>query len=1028
MSSGFRLIVSEKPSVARDIARVLGVRGGGKGFIGTGDVRITWCVGHLVELADPHVYDPSWKSWRLETLPMIPDEFILKPRKSGRDQWKIVRKLLRDSMLAEVVNACDAGREGELIFAFAYQLAACRAPVQRLWISSMTDTSIRDGFLSLRAGASMKSLEDAARCRAESDWLVGLNATRAMTVRMRQPGGASTLLSLGRVQTPTLALLDERERAIEEFTPETFWQVKVRFVRDEGDAKSDSWVATWTSRDPKLKPRDRLFDKTAAEAIIERIDDEDGVVSKVERKTKRERPPLLYDLTNLQKEANRRYKFTASRTLELAQDLYEKHKVLTYPRTDSRHLGSDQVSTLRGLFESLRFGPYLTAADDIISRWPFKPGKRVVDDAEVSDHHAIIPTGVDPRTCRLSPDEKRIYDLVARRFLAVFFGDAVFAAVVIETTIGKDLFVARGRTRIEAGWQDIDPPPSKKKPDGSKRSDTVVLPLVNEGDEAENLGAKLQEGVTKPPKRYTEATLLGAMERAGEGLDDAELKRAMKRKGLGTPATRASIIETLLARKYIKREKNLVVPTPQGRGLLRALPVEAIRSPRLTGEWEARLAALAEGEGSRNSFMADIRDFVTSVVKELVNAKVDPEVGEMLFVAPDGGGELLGTCPRCGGEVRTSQRGWACSGCPFTLPGVVAKRTISTTMAKKLLVNGETATVKGFKSKAGKPFRAGLKLDGEGKVVFDFPEQEILGECPACHQPVRKRGDKVYTCDSGRSCPFVIPVTFDEREIPESAVRELLSNGKSKPLDGFVRPVSDGRAHGKSFVGVLEWNGNRVVVSEVDPRATSGSAGPCPRCGKPVSFARQARAWRCSGCSFRIPDAIARRELRHQEVAELLAHGRTGRLHGFRQKKGTVFKAALVLDPEEGLSFDFSRSRDDGVEPVPAGGPPPAFGVRVNCPVCIFAAEPDPGYVIAGHEAWGCSRWRQGCHLRVPFVVEGTRIPDDEAQRLFSGKKATRYLKEPIGPPGKRKASRIVLHPDQKPCWTVEAKRARKRS
>jgi len=308
--------------------------------------------------------------------------------------------------------------------------------------------------------------------------------------------------------------------------------------------------------------------------------------------------------------------------------------------------------------------------------------------------------------------------------------------------------------------------------------------------------------------------------------------------------------------------------------------------------------------------------------------------------------------------------------------------------------------------------------------VFHFPDRETLGECPACHQPVRLRGS-YYTCDSGRACPFIVPLTMQGREIPAEAVRELLAKGRSGVLDGFE--VGGDGDSGQTHSAMLEWRGGRVTLLHVDTRVAPGPAGPCPRCGKPVRFDPTKAGWVCGSCSFHLPPKVARRELRHQEVADLLGKGRTARLHGFRQRSGKVFKAALVLEPDGNLSFDFTRTPDDEVRVVPAGGPRPAFDEPVTCPVCLSKAEVDPGYVIAGREAWGCSRWREGCKLRVPFVVEGTTIPDDEAKRLFSSKKATRYLKEPIGPPGKRMTSRIVLNPDEDPCWTVEVKRARRR-
>ena len=995
-----RLIVTEKPSVARDIARVLGIKRRASGYLDGGETRVTWCVGHLVELAEPHEYDPQWRSWRLDTLPMVPESFRLRARKGGEDQYRVVRELLRDRAVDEVVNACDAGREGELIFAYVYELAGCRAPVQRLWISSMTDGAIRKGLGQLRSGASMQPLEAAARCRSEADWLVGLNATRALTLRMRQ-GGEGRLLSVGRVQTPTLALIVEREEAIEAFVPEDFWQVKARFAVEAG-----SWEALWTTPPRRgEKPQNRLFDKALAEQIVARTREAGrGTVTRVERKKSREQPPLLYDLTNLQKEANRRFGFTASRTLELAQALYEQHKVLTYPRTDSRHLAKDHVAGIPPTLKSLQFGPYQAAAQDVLQRWPVKLSKRVVDDAEVSDHHAIIPTGVDPRPLRMKPDEKRVFDLVARRFLAALHPDAVFAVARIETRVGEDLFVARGRTCLEPGWRTIDPPRSKKK--------EVLLPPVEQGDEAEVKKADLHQGRTKPPQRLNEATLLAAMESAGDALEEAELKRAMKRNGLGTPATRAAIIETLLRRGYIVRAERSLAPTEPGRALLAALPVEALRSPRLTGEWEARLVGIAEGAAARDDFMAAIRGFAAEIVGAIREAEIADSV-RASFAPATPEGAVLGACPRCGGEVRQGERGWACVSpeCTLRIPSQVARRPVSPRMAKALLDRGETAPVKGFKSRQDKPFTAALKLSEAGEVTFSFPDPEALGDCPACGRPVRHRGS-IFTCDTGRQCPFVVFAEMAGSAIDEACVRALLTDGESTLLTGLTAPgASSTGGH-----GVLRWEGRRVVVAPVDPRSKAGPAGPCSRCGADVRF--DGRRWSCGDCGLRIPAEVAQRAFSLDEVAALLRDGRTPRLHGFRQKNGSVFKASCLLDPNGRIEFDFTG----GDPPPPApGGPPPAFGKRVDCPECVHRASHRPGYVIAGRAAWGCSAWRDGCGLRVPMEVEGHRLADDEALRLVSKHRATRYMKGLVGPDGPRKrTARVALRPGETPGWVVE--------
>jgi len=1019
----FRLIVTEKPSVARDIAKVLGLPVRGPGYLGgNGPLRISWCLGHLTELAEPAAYQPEWKAWRMDALPMMPDDFKLQPRKSSLDQWRILQRLLNDKELTEVVNACDAGREGELIFANTFQLAGCKAPVQRLWISSMTPAAIKDGFDRLRPGASMANLEAAARCRSEADWLVGLNATRAMTVHLRGNTGG-TLLSLGRVQTPTLALIVDRELAIREFEPQDFWKILVTFGVDDG-----TWEAAWIglqseagvprAEESKGDPEDerddeddggkltfRVWDHEVAQRILARVQGHDGLVVRAEGKKTREKPPLLYDLTALQKEANKRFKWSAKRTLDMAQALYEQKKVFTYPRTDSRHLSKDQVPGLPQVIGSLRFGPYQAAADGVTQAWPVKLSKRVVDDAEVSDHHAIIPTGVDPRTAGMNPDEKRLFDLVARRFLAVFHPDAVFANQTVDVKIQDDRFRAKGRSMLEPGWRAIDPPKSG-------RQDKGLLPAVTKGQAAKHVSSKLHQGTTRAPKRHNEATLLGAMERAGESIEDTELKRAMKRCGLGTPATRAAIIETLLSRAYIERFDADLAPTDQGMALIEVLPIQALRSSRLTGEWEARLTAIAEGEDDRDAFMADIRTFTQEAIDQVRGASIAPVAAEALTTKREATGELLGTCPLCDSEVRESHKGWACNGCTLWIPPTIASRDLSPRMAKQLLAERETKPVKGFKSKAGKAFSAGLKLEDDGKVSFFFPEPDALGACPKCSQPVRHRG-KVWTCDGGRECPFVVFAEMSGRTIAHDDVAGL--------LDGGLGPIHDDFAdrEGRRFPGRLRWNGAKVVVSRVDLREEAGPVGACPKCSEGVRF-RDGR-WACSGCRFSLPEVVMQRPLLAGDVHLLLSQGATGRVYGFRQQGGgPVIKAAMVLDGDR-VRLDYTGEHPDwDATPLPPRAPKPALDGRHVCPACLDFAHPLPGYVIAGKEAWGCSRWRDGCRFQLPFDVLGKRVSPDHARRLIGKHRATVYGRRPVDTNGRVERARLTLSPHDTPCWSVQ--------
>ncbi|MDZ4697613.1 MAG: DNA topoisomerase [Deltaproteobacteria bacterium] len=720
-----QLIVAEKPSVARDIARVLGVRGQGHGSLESRERVVTWCVGHLVELDEPASYDSRWKAWRMESLPMLPERFKLRPTATARDQFNVVQRLLTDKRFTEVINACDAGREGELIFRYVFELAGCKLPIRRLWISSMTDEAVSAGFANLRPGVDYEPLADAARCRSEADWLVGLNATRAVTVRHRDGSGKSPLYSIGRVQTPTLAILVERERAVTKFVARDYWELLGTF-RVGGEKEGSKFTAPWS-----FEGRRRLATAALADALAARTRSatpSGGVVEKLKQKRITESPPPLFDLTTLQRTANRRFGFSAERTLQLAQALYERHKVLTYPRTDARYLPMDMKASMPSLFKSLgAINEYATFALPLL-KTPPNPGKRVFDDSKVSDHHAIIPTGKAAREGGLDKDESRIFDLVARRFLGVFYPDAIFAVTEAVVRVGEggapprvvktiseakrfdssdiepeqesfaalpsapDRFVARGRIRVEAGWQTV-----AGFGDGKEGGDDAAdLPLMKEGDRL-RAAFEPQAKKTRPPPRHNEASLLAAMETAGREIEDESLRAAMKDSGLGTPATRASIIETLIHRDFIRRDKKVLQATDTGMALIEALPVASLASPELTGSWEARLTRIARGLETRVAFMKDIRAFVEESVgairgapRNRVMAGARPTVEPTLPVAAkrapqsarnkEPSGELKApkfkvddlVCPACKqGHLIAGKRGWGCErwkeGCKFVV-------------------------------------------------------------------------------------------------------------------------------------------------------------------------------------------------------------------------------------------------------------------------------------------------------------------------------------------------------------------------
>jgi len=697
-----RLIVAEKPSVGRDIARTLGSHRKGKGSLAGDGWTVTWALGHLAELAPPDAYGEEYKKWRLESLPILPERFKVRVSSKTREQFNVVKRLMGDSSVSEVVNACDAGREGELIFAYLYGLSGCRKPVLRLWISSLTHEAILAGFDDLRDGISMKPLEDAARSRGEADWIVGMNATRAYSVRFGRPGN---VLSVGRVQTPTLKLLVDREREIQDFKPEKFWTVHARFSR-EGSTYDGVWFKN---------KQNRLSEKETADRVAEKVRGGTGTVRKAQKKTATEKPPLLYDLTELQRNANARYGFTAERTLRAAQALYEERKLITYPRTSSRYLSQDMVGGLKKRVEAAGALPELSPfAAKLLEKQKLPISKRIVDDSKVTDHHAIIPTN-KKSSDNLPPDEAKVYDLVARRFLAVFFPAARFENTTVVTEVREETFLSRGRVVLEAGWRALYP----DGVGGRKEKEPPVLPPIEVGQEWGVVKVGVKEGETKPPPRYSEAALLGAMETAGKLVEDEELRQQMKDSGLGTPATRAATIERLIKVGYIERERKILVPTEKGRSLIGLLGESPLTSAELTARWEERLAMMEKGMERRPDFMSDINRFTTKLVEEVRGME-----GERL-AAPSRSREPLGACPKCGAPVIETRKAYGCSawkksGCDFVIWKQVSGKRLSESQARQLLTKGRTAQMKGFKSKAGKPYSAALKLDAEHRVKLEF--------------------------------------------------------------------------------------------------------------------------------------------------------------------------------------------------------------------------------------------------------------------------------------------------------------------
>src|SRR5918993_654366 len=649
------LIIAEKPSVARDIVGALpGSFDEHKNFYESDDYVVTFAVGHLLELSDPEDYDPAWKSWKLDNLPIIPDEFKVRPRdKKSATQLNLIHKLLKRKDVDRVVNACDAGREGELIFTHIYETSETGKPVDRLWINSMTKAAIRDGFEKLRPADQLEPLRDAARSRSEADWLVGMNATRAATTRR---GWGAGVVSLGRVQTPTLSMMVKREREIQAFTPEPYW----------------------------------LFHAA------------------------------------LQRDANRRFGFSARRTLSAAQSLYEGKKAITYPRTNSRWLSGDLVAQLKPTAETLVPIPDYERGARFVLGLDQLPLARVVNDAKVDDHHAIIPTDIAHDVSAFTPDERRIFDLVARRFLAVFHPPARYARTTVITEVEGERFRTRGKVTLEAGWRGVYgvevADPAKQDEDAEGEGE---LPELKQGQEVRCAQAEAEAKETKPPPRYTEATLLSSMETAGKLVDDEELREAMKERGLGTPATRAEIIETLIRRQYIERAGKDLQPTPKGMSVVTMLEEHPITSAELNGDWEKQLSDIEHGNGDRSAFMDGIAGFAKTTVEQIASLPDDKIRVERVE---------LGLCPKCGTEtgeiLKENSPAYGCTswksreepGCGFVIWKRVAGRTLTPEIARQLLADGRTTEVlSGFRSRAGKPFRARLLLKEDGKVEFEFP-------------------------------------------------------------------------------------------------------------------------------------------------------------------------------------------------------------------------------------------------------------------------------------------------------------------
>ena len=797
-----KLIIAEKPSVAADIARALGGFTKHDDYFESEEYVLSSAVGHLLELACPEEFEVKRGKWSFAHLPVIPPHFALKPIEKTESRLKVLNKLIKRKDVDGLINACDAGREGELIFNYIAQAAKSGKPVQRLWLQSMTQGAIRDGFARLRPGREMEGLADAAVCRSESDWLVGINGTRAMTAFNSKTGGFH-LTTVGRVQTPTLAIVVEREKKIREFKPRDYWEVEAEF-----SAKAGCYTGKWFDEgfkgknDDEHARADRLWEVARAEAIRAATLGKPGEVTE-EAKPETRLSPGLFDLTTLQREANARFGFSAKTTLSLAQALYEKHKVLTYPRTDSRHLPEDYLPTVKETLSMLtgegagkghdevllaRYAPF---AHQVMARNWVLPNKRIFNNAKISDHFAIIPTPQAPKS--LNELEQKLYDFVVRRFLAVFFPAAEYLVTTRITRVEGYPFKTEGKVLVNPGWLTVY---GKEGQEGEEGNLVAVEPK----EKVKTDEVTIKANATKPPPRYSEATLLSAMEGAGKMVDDEELKAAMAGRGLGTPATRAQIIENLLGEQYMHREGRELIPTAKAFSLmtlLNGLGINELTQPELTGDWEWKLGRIEKGEFTRAEFMREIAEMTRHMVERAKQYEADTIPGDF--------GVLQAPCPKCGGQIRETYKKFQCGSCDYALWKIVAGRQYEPAEIEQLLTERQVGPLTGFRNKMGRSFAAAIKLNDDLQPEFDFGQdkaseegeaeavdfsgQEALGPCPKCSANVYDNGNN-YVCEkavgTAKTCDFRSGKIILQQPVDAVQMKKLLADGKTDLLKEFV--------------------------------------------------------------------------------------------------------------------------------------------------------------------------------------------------------------------------------------------------
>lgn len=829
-----KLVIAEKPSVAADIARVLGKMRKVDDYYENDEFVVSSAVGHLVELCMPADIDKKYARWSMATLPIIPEKFTLKAIEKTKPKLKSLKSLMSRPDIDVLYNACDAGREGELIFTYVYEICKCKKQRMRLWFSSMTPDAIREAFANLRSQDEMESLQDAARCRSEADWLIGINGTRAVTTRM-YGSRVKEMVSVGRVQTPTLAMIVERQEQIDAFQPKKFWKILADFKVANGEYTGVYIKPDFKADKDSPDKADRVWDYAQAEKILNEALNAKSVVATDKKTQSKRAAPRLYDLTTLQREANNRFSFPAGKTLSLTQSLYEKHKMVTYPRTDSRALPEDYGNVVLRTLSSLQgeYKPFAQRALD--EKYVNFFNKKIFNNKQVSDHFAIIPTGLN--SGKLSPDEAKIYDMIARRFIAAFYPEAVFDVTVRSTSCDGHLFKSEGKVLKSAGFLEVY---NKQSVDdiaddnsGKKGENTAILPALTADSENATVGeGRIEEEFTKAPPRYTEATLLTAMETAGKLVDDEELAEAMKEKGLGTPATRAQIIETLISHKFVERQKRDLLPTVKAQTFitfLKTVGVNELTSPALTGDWEHKLRLIEKKELTRKDFMHGISDMTTHIVEVTKNFnEADADVQPTDIPSPSGDGTLLETF-----------RSYKSKDGLFQIYKTIGNRKLSKDEVRELVVNKRIGPLTGFKSnKTGKPYDASLYIDDSLKIKFEFPNSketateqtpadfdistaEVLGNCPSSIK--NGEGSVVVETPTSYVCvkdgailkdAFRLSKTMLSHKFDNSEVKELIEKGKTPLIEDFISKRTN-----KKFSAFLVLNEKGGVSFEFLPRA-----------------------------------------------------------------------------------------------------------------------------------------------------------------------------------------------------------------